>query len=104
MLPAATERILARLKPDDRILDVGGWAAPFRPATHVLDLMPFETRGAMGGYVEVPTMFAELIYRRAGGEGARPLPSHSPRAGGEGSARAGAAPCRPGEAAASPSG
>jgi hypothetical protein len=39
MLPANTERILARLGEGDRVLDVGGWAAPFRPATHVLDLM-----------------------------------------------------------------
>ena len=28
------------------ILDVGGWFAPERRATHVIDLMPWETRGA----------------------------------------------------------
>jgi hypothetical protein len=67
--PGGHGRIVARLKPGGRVLDVGGWAAPFRPATPVLDLMPFETRGAMGelsraakaGYVEVPAVFAELI-------------------------------------------
>lgn len=28
------------------ILDVGGWFAPERRVTHVIDLMPWETRGA----------------------------------------------------------
>ena len=28
----------------DKILDVGGWFQPFNRATHVLDIMPFETR------------------------------------------------------------
>lgn len=50
MLPAATERILASLPEDALVLDVGGWAAPFNRADWVLDLMPFETRGAMGSY------------------------------------------------------
>lgn len=30
----------------ERILDVGGWFIPFKAATHVADLMPYETRGA----------------------------------------------------------
>ncbi|MEV4421999.1 methyltransferase domain-containing protein [Patulibacter sp. NPDC049589] len=47
MLPEATDRTLA-LPDDARILDVGGWAAPFNRATHVIDAMPFESRGAMG--------------------------------------------------------
>lgn len=47
MLPEATDRILA-LPDDALILDVGGWAAPFNRATHVIDAMPFESRGAMG--------------------------------------------------------
>lgn len=47
VLPDATDRILA-LPDDALILDVGGWAAPFNRATHVLDAMPFESRGAMG--------------------------------------------------------
>jgi len=50
MLPAATERILATLSKDALVLDVGGWAAPFNRADWVLDLMPYETRGAMGSY------------------------------------------------------
>ena len=27
-----------------RVLDVGGWHDPFDLATHVLDIMPYETR------------------------------------------------------------
>lgn len=50
MLPAATERILRELPDDALLLDVGGWAAPFNRADYVLDLMPYETRGAMGSY------------------------------------------------------
>ncbi len=50
MLPAATERILSTLPKDAVVLDVGGWAAPFNRADWVLDLMPYETRGAMGSY------------------------------------------------------
>jgi SAM-dependent methyltransferase len=30
----------------ERVLDVGGWFVPFPNATHVVDLMPYETRGA----------------------------------------------------------
>lgn len=50
MLPAATKRILATVPDDALVLDVGGWAAPFNRADWILDLMPFETRGAMGHY------------------------------------------------------
>ena len=62
MLPANTEKILARLREGDRILDVGGWGAPFRPATHVLDLMPYETRGVMGGYGPEPELFSAATW------------------------------------------
>ncbi len=37
---------LASLRPDARILDCGGWFIPLSQATHVVDLMPYETRGA----------------------------------------------------------
>jgi hypothetical protein len=50
MLPAATDRILRTLPDDALVLDVGAWAAPFNRADWVLDLMPHETRGAMGSY------------------------------------------------------
>ena len=48
MLPSAEARILAELPDDAVVLDVGGWASPFWRADHVLDLMPYETRGLYG--------------------------------------------------------
>lgn len=38
-----------RVVPDDaEVLDVGGWAKPFRRANWVIDLNPHETRGELG--------------------------------------------------------
>ena len=48
MLVSAAEQILGELAPGDQVLDVGGWASPFRRADWVLDLMPYETRGLYG--------------------------------------------------------
>jgi hypothetical protein len=59
MLPAATERILASLPEEATVLDVGAWAAPLNRATHVLDLMPYATRGAMGSYGPGPERFTQ---------------------------------------------
>lgn len=42
--PNVTE-LLARLRPDDMVLDVGGWACPFNRAQWILDAQPFATRG-----------------------------------------------------------
>jgi hypothetical protein len=39
------EKVLANIKPDDLVLDVGGWACPFNRANYVLDAEPYETRG-----------------------------------------------------------
>jgi hypothetical protein len=36
--------IFERASRSARVLDVGGWWRPFHLATHVLDVMPFETR------------------------------------------------------------
>lgn len=33
-----------------RVLDVGGWWKPLRCATHVIDILPYETRGG-GGWI-----------------------------------------------------
>lgn len=33
-----------------QILDIGGWFAPCRQATHMVDLMPFETMNVKGAY------------------------------------------------------
>ena len=39
------ERLVSELAPDERVLDVGGWACPFNRAQWVVDIEPFETRG-----------------------------------------------------------
>ena len=46
MFPEALERVLA-LPDGARVLDVGGWAGPVNRADWVIDLMPYETRGAL---------------------------------------------------------
>jgi hypothetical protein len=38
--------ILSGLRDSDRVLDIGGWASPLNRANVVLDLNPYETRGA----------------------------------------------------------
>jgi hypothetical protein len=37
-------RIAATLPPEAKVLDVGGSNAPFPPATHILDFLPYEQR------------------------------------------------------------
>lgn len=37
--------VLSRIRPDDVVLDVGGWARPFNRANYVIDCHPYETRG-----------------------------------------------------------
>jgi len=39
------QRLVSELTPNDRVLDVGGWACPFNRAQWVLDAEPYETRG-----------------------------------------------------------
>jgi hypothetical protein len=45
MLEENVQKVLASLRPDDLVLDVGGWACPFNRAQWVIDAEPFETRG-----------------------------------------------------------
>lgn len=45
MLDAHVPEVLKRIKPDDVVLDIGGWGRPFNRANHVLDSGPYETRG-----------------------------------------------------------
>jgi hypothetical protein len=61
LLPRNMERIPETLGDDDLVLDVGAWAAPFNRATHVLDVMPFATRGGLhpGGHGPGPERFSE---------------------------------------------
>lgn len=44
ILTANLPRLCALAGPAERVLDVGGWFRPFNLATHVLDVMPYETR------------------------------------------------------------
>ncbi len=37
-------------RKDLKILDIGGWFAPCRQATHMVDIMPFETMNRAGAY------------------------------------------------------
>ncbi len=39
------EKVLKSIRPDDVVLDVGGWASPFNRANWILDSQPYETRG-----------------------------------------------------------
>jgi len=48
VLAASVERIERTLADGALVLDVGGWARPLARADWVLDLMPYETRGAYG--------------------------------------------------------
>ena len=48
MLEQNEPEVMARIKPGDLVLDIGGWARPFNRADHVLDTEPYETRGFYG--------------------------------------------------------
>lgn len=45
MLDANVPLVLERIGPDDRVLDVGGWARCFNRADWVIDMFPYATRG-----------------------------------------------------------
>lgn len=38
------QKILAQIKEEDIVLDIGGWFQPFNRANWVIDVMPYETR------------------------------------------------------------
>ena len=62
MLPENHARILERLRDEDRVLDVGGWASPFPRADAVIDLMPYETRGLYGALDDAPERFSAATW------------------------------------------
>jgi SAM-dependent methyltransferase len=39
------QAVIEKARAADRVLDVGGWYLPLHAATHVLDLLPYATRG-----------------------------------------------------------
>ena len=45
MFPKNVEKVLLEIKPNDVVLDVGGWACPFNRANWIIDSGPYETRG-----------------------------------------------------------
>jgi hypothetical protein len=57
VLAASVERINS-LPSDALVLDVGGWAKPLPRADWVIDLMPYETRGAYGTEPGGPERFS----------------------------------------------
>ena len=57
MLSASAERIRRSLSDADVVLDVGGWAVPYPRADWVIDLMPYESRGAYGRIGDEPERF-----------------------------------------------
>jgi Methyltransferase domain len=56
-LPAHVDDVVARIAPDNLVLDVGGWWKPFNRADHVVDLLPYETRGGGGSIGPGPERF-----------------------------------------------
>lgn len=49
---------LARISESDRVLDVGGWWKPFTRADHVIDLLPYDSRGGGGRIGNAPERFS----------------------------------------------
>lgn len=52
------ERILEELQADSLVLDIGGWASPFRRANYVMDILPYETRKVEIGVGDLPESFS----------------------------------------------
>ncbi len=48
MFEPNVKRVLSLIQPGDVVLDLGGWAQPFRRANYVIDVAPYETRGFYG--------------------------------------------------------
>lgn len=48
MLSENRDRVLSSLPDDALVLDIGGWARPFRRANYVVDAFPYESRGIGG--------------------------------------------------------
>lgn len=48
MLQDNVDRIMEIVSGRDVVVDIGGWAQPFNRATHVVDIMPYATRGVFG--------------------------------------------------------
>lgn len=76
-LPANVDRVLGRIGPDDRVLDVGGWWKPFNRADVVVDLLPYESRGGGGSIGPGPERFSEATWTQADICDGLPFPDQS---------------------------
>jgi len=64
MFAPNVDRVLQLLRPDDVVVDVGGWAQPFARANFIVDLMPYDTRGVFGTLGPGPERFSADTWRQ----------------------------------------
>lgn len=57
MYPPHVDKILSLLDPEDKVLDIGGWAKPFNRADWVLDIQAYDSRGTFGSEGPGPERF-----------------------------------------------
>jgi len=62
--PENVKAVLQRIGDHDLVLDVGGWWKPFTRADHVVDVLPYETRGGGGRIGDDPERFSEDTWHR----------------------------------------
>jgi hypothetical protein len=60
--PPNIERVMKAVSPGDMVLDVGGWYKPFTRANYVIDINPYETRGAGGSIGGVKEHFDQSTW------------------------------------------
>jgi len=63
-LPANVADVAARIGPDDLVLDVGGWWKPLNRADHVVDMLPYESRGGGGSIGDGAERFDKSRWHR----------------------------------------
>jgi SAM-dependent methyltransferase len=68
------ENVLARIAPEDVVLDIGGWAAPFNRANYVADINPYENRGVFGSYGPAREFFSKDTWIIHDLSSCKPLP------------------------------
>lgn len=64
MLQENVKKIVARLKPEDKVLDIGAWCNIFPRANYVLDLGEYETRQSHSFKDEPEQFTKETWYKR----------------------------------------
>lgn len=62
MFASNVETVLSMIRPQDRVLDLGGWWKPFARADWVVDAMPYATRGPGGREGNGPERFNEATW------------------------------------------